>query len=151
MSLTTKTNTFHSVAALLATRHAAGVSLSSLITQLKKIQDVWTTVVSTELAEHTRPTFYANGRLTISADAPVWANSVRHNQTSLVQRLRRHGLPDVEVIHIRVLLPDQKPRRVPVRRKDPSAHVQQVIHSTAMGIQDAELRTALLKLSKILR
>ena len=151
MSPTTKTKTFQSVAALLATRHTAGISLSSLIKQLKKIQDIWTAVVSAELAQHSRPTFYANGRLTISADSPVWANSIRHNQTSLVQRLRQHGLPKVEIIQIRVLPSDQQRRRVPVRRKNPSPDMQQAIQSTAIGIQDVELRTALLKLSKILR
>ncbi len=151
MSPTTKTKTFQSVAALLATRHTAGVSLSSLIKQLQKIQHIWTAIVSADLAEHSRPTFYANGRLTISADSPVWANSIRHNQTSLVQRLREHGLPEVESIHIRVLPSDQQRRRTPVHRKNPSPDMQQVIQSTALGIQDIELRTALIKLSKILR
>ncbi len=151
MSPTTKTKTFQSVAALLATRHTAGVSLSGLIKQLKKVQDIWTAVVSADFAEHSRPTFYANGRLTISADSPVWANSIRHNQTSLVQRLRQHGLREVESIQIRVLPSDQQRRRAPVRRKNPSPGMQQVIQSTALGIQDIELRTALIKLSKIVR
>jgi hypothetical protein len=151
MSSTTKTKVFQSVATLLATHHTAGVSLSSLIKQLKKIQDIWTAVVSAELAEHSRPTFYANGRLTISADSPVWANSIRHNQTSLVQRLRQHGLPEVEIIQTRVLPADQQRQRVLARRKDPSPNLQQVIQSAAMSIQDVELRTALIKLSKTLR
>ncbi len=149
MSSTTKTKTFQSVAALLETRHAAGVSLSSLIRQLNKIQDIWATVVSAELAEHSRPTFYANGRLTISADSPVWANSVRHNQTSLVRLLRQHGLPAVTALQIRVLPADQQRRRVPVRRMDPSSGTQQLLQSAAAGIQDVDLRTALIKLSKI--
>lgn len=151
MSPTTKTKTFQTVAALLATRHTAGVSLASLIKRLNKIQDIWTAVVSTELAKHSRPTFYADGRLTVSAASPVWANSIRHNQTSLVQQLRQHGLPEVEIIQVRVLPSDQYQRRAPSHPRCPSRDVQQVIQSTAMGIQDVELRTALVKLSKIFR
>ena len=151
MSPTTKTANFQSVAALLETRHTAGVSLSSLIKQLKKIHDIWTTIVSAELAKHSRPTFYANGRLTISADSPVWADSIRHNHSSILQRLRQRGLPEVETIQLRVLPVDQQRRRVLIHRKKPSPDMQQIIQSTAMEIQDVELRTALIKLSKTLR
>lgn len=151
MSYISKTGNFASITALLESNPSTSIPLSSLIRQLKEIQNVWVTIVSTELAEHSRPTFFQAGRLTISADSPVWANSIRHCQISILRQFHEHGLSKIREIRAHVLPANQRYRPILIHRKSASKNSQKAIHSTATEIQDVEFQAALLKLSKAIR
>jgi len=151
MSYISKTGKFASIAALLESSPPTGVPLSSLIRQLKEIQNIWVTIVSSELAEHSLPTFFQYGQLTISADSPVWANRIRHYQISILRQFHKQGLTKIKNIRVHVLPANQRYRPISIHRKSASKKAQKAIHSTAVGIQDVELQAALLKLSRAVR
>ncbi len=146
-----KTKTFRSIGNLLKPSHSADVPLFRLIEQLQSIQEIWRAVASPELVEHSRPTYYANGQLTISADSPVWASNIRHQQISLRRQLRESGISDIQALHVRVLPIAKSPTVAKTERDRTSLHVVRAVSASAEAIPDKELRTALLKLSKALR
>ncbi len=151
MPSSNNTKTFRPLGNLLKPCQVAGVTLFSVIEQLQSIEKIWRNVVSPDLAEHSRPTHYADGQVTVCADSPVWASNIRHHQVSFLRLLRARGMSDVRSLRVRVSPVIPPPKASPPVRDRTPLHVVRAIRSSANAMPDGELRTALLKLSKALR
>lgn len=76
------------------------ISLSTVL------QD-WAGLVGEANAEHSKPTDFADGVLTIQCDSTAWATAMRYNASPLVKRLN-DKLGEQTVRRVKILAPAQK-------------------------------------------
>lgn len=87
--------------------------------------------------------------LVLHATSSVWATRLRYLAPEIVRRLQRDGMALREV-RVRLLIDGSRRRSSPrlARHSDSGA---EIIHDTAMGTKQPELRAALLRLSRALK
>ena len=84
-----------------------------------------------------------DGRITLVADTPAWAARLRFHGPALLQKLGR-GLSQVRVI----ISPPRQDRQPPRRRAQLSESSARLLGDTASGVDDPQLRAALLRLAR---
>jgi hypothetical protein len=100
------------------------------------VSPYWMAAVGRELGHRTRPTFLANGRLTVEVDGAEWREQLFPLTGTILARLNKLlAQPLVQWIDYRVAPP---PRRPPGRAE--SAVSLQEPCDEASGIQDPQLR-----------
>ena len=67
----------------------------------------WEGLVGDANAEHSRPTDFTDGILTIQCDSTAWATAMRYNASPLVQRLNDR-LGEQTVTRVKILAPQQQ-------------------------------------------
>ncbi len=120
--------------------------------QVYRLYPIWSEAVGADLAKHSRPIGYADSCLTVQTDSPVWAAAIRQSQRRLIDDLKQH-----EELHrlndLRVRITPTQMRIGPTEAYNrPATHVSAVaassISRTAEGIEDKELKAALLRLGE---
>ena len=116
-------------------------------------QSVWRRCVATPLSVHTHPVRFERGRLTVHADAAVWATQLRHQLKRLQQSLQQQPLfADLSEIQVRVrppataLTPAQA--QEPPSRPALSAPARRLLRKLADSVQDPGLSQSLKRLSE---
>lgn len=128
-------------------------ALDRITDRLDSLPTRWKSHVSEPLASHSYPVNYADGRLSVRADTPVWASRLRQSQQEIMNQLRNDSFfTDLRELQVRVL-PERSgvsmsgeigeprpPSRIP-------EHAAQLIKSVADGITDPALRNSLARLA----
>lgn len=112
---------------------------------------LWREVVGEEIAHHSYPVRLEGKALLIHADAPLWATQIRHRYTDYVQHLQRFPeLRQVSELRVKIvpINPVFKPTPPDITRPQLSSNASDVIEGVAQGIEDEDLREALLRLSR---
>jgi hypothetical protein len=94
----------------------------------------WMAAVGRELSRRTRPTWFADGHLTVDVDGAEWREQLFPLSGQILARLNKLlGKPLVHRIHYRLARPQRRPPgRADVSRPEPC--------DEASGIQDPQLR-----------
>lgn len=130
-------------------------AVSAYLDETTRLRAIWHTHVSEPLASHTHPVRTAGGRLVVQADTPVWASRLRQQQfTLLSQLIREPALRHLEGLTVKVVPrsvgPDPNSAASPPARRPPfSSATGRLLKSVATGIENSDLRTALLRLSEL--
>jgi hypothetical protein len=96
----------------------------------------WMAAVGREVGQRTRPTYLANGRLTVEVDAAEWREQLVALSGTILARLNKLlAQPKVEWIDYRLARP---PRRRPARAESAASPADSC--DEALGIQDPQLR-----------
>lgn len=98
-------------------------------------------------SEHCRVANFHDGQLVLAADSPAWSARLRFHAPELTRLLKRqHGLG---VRQVRVMVSPPIDTLIPKRsaRRDLSHKSAELLQQTAAGIDDPELRSALLRLA----
>ena len=117
----------------------------------KQLEPFWEQVAGKDLAKHSYPVRLDGATLLIHADAPLWANQIRHRYSDYVQGLKRFPeLRQLKDLRVRIvpIRPVEKPRPSISERPRLSGNSGKMIEGVAKGIADDKLREALLRLSR---
>ncbi len=118
---------------------------------LQELGGLWESLVGASLAPHSTPVGYRGGRLTIQADAPVWADRLRRQQRRLLHTLQgRPVFADLSEIRIRVRPREGAPGQAPPKGAGPGLSSQSaaLLAALAEAVPDPELGAALRRLSR---
>ncbi len=106
------------------------------------------------MAAHCEPTYYEDGRLTITVRSSAWASRLRQQQAELMQTLKQQSaFRELRDIKVRVqpteqallavsTAPDVPPSRL-------SSNAARVVRDVAQTVNDPQLRAALERLGDI--
>ncbi len=116
-------------------------------------QSVWRQCIATPLSVHTYPVRFERGRLTVHADAAVWASQLRHQLKRLQQSLQKQPLfADLNEIQVRVRPPATALTPAQAQESPPrpvlSAPARQLLRKLADSVQDPDLSRSLKRLSE---
>ena len=119
------------------------------VAAIKKIDQVFKTLIDQELARHCLVANYRNGQVVIEVESAALATLLRFQLPSLLSEMRKNGLASVASIDYYILnrAPD-KPHKQLEAAKSLSADNAQYLRDIAEGITDSKLKEALLKLSR---
>ena len=118
---------------------------------LPQVSEAWIGTVGEPLCHHVRPTRYARGQLSLTADSSAWASRIRHQQQGLIQRLRQ--IPffrQIISLQVRILPPGEGRQQVasPIPANPLSAASLKLLEQTASDVADPALRAALSRLAR---
>lgn len=100
------------------------------------------------ISEHCIWAIPKKGDLILLVDSPVWASRLRYLSPKLNQQLRQYGLK-VRRIQVKVSIMRGDVLQDKTRRANPiSAANAKLLSSAAQSVDDEELRSALLRLSR---
>jgi predicted nucleic acid-binding Zn ribbon protein len=68
--------------------------------ELGRLERVWPMALGAELAAHCRPALVDGARVTVHADAAVWASRLRHLQSTTLARLADSGFSGITELRI---------------------------------------------------
>jgi len=100
------------------------------------------------LSLHCRAGGVRDGRLTLVADTPAWAAKLRFHGPALVQKLNRTGGASLSQVRVIISPPVAEAPRTVRPRPVLSEESARLLADTAAGIDDPELRSALLRLTR---
>ena len=97
---------------------------------------------------HIRATNYENKELVIIVDSPVWAARLRTQHKAISALLKKELSFPVSSFKIKFQQPEKKKQKPAIKPPYLSSQAAKQISQTANTIDDEELKTALLHLSK---
>ena len=125
--------------------------LSRSLAITNQVAPIWEKNIDRSLREHTQLAHFEDGVLVITADSPLWANLLHHQQQSVLDKLQAAGLNMIRHIYIRTAprqLPPQPRKPRPLPKQDKS--VTHSLEVAANSIDDPEVKQALIRLASTL-
>lgn len=116
--------------------------------QLERLQLLLDSQLEPAAREHCRVASLREGVLRLLVSNGHWATRMRYQQRRLIRQLQAFNeFATLTKIHCKVQ-PVQQPRTVPPRVMRPSRVAAETLQTTAEGIEDTALRTALERLAR---
>jgi hypothetical protein len=112
---------------------------------------IWEKSIDNALVQHTQLAHFEDGVLVVTADSPIWANLLHHQQDSVLATLHEAGLTIIRHIYIRTA-PRQSLAATKSKTQRPagSRSVTQSLRVAANTIDDPDVREALNRLATTL-
>ena len=112
---------------------------------------IWEKNIDAALREHTQLAHFEDGVLVVTADSPIWANLLHHQQNSVLATFHDAGLNIIRHIYIRTA-PRQSLAASTSKTQRPagSRSVTQSLRVAANTIGDPDVREALNRLARTL-
>ncbi|WP_275097468.1 DciA family protein [Sedimenticola hydrogenitrophicus] len=104
-------------------------------------------LIPSPLDSHCTAAVQKGTQLVLYVDSSTWASRLRFTTRDLARRLNDTGIA-TERITVRVLVTSAPAKRKPVRIRQLSPENASLINQTAAGIEDPELRQALIRLGR---
>lgn len=122
--------------------------LLSKISQIHELQNKLRNHVGRPLSEHLNVANYSDDSLTLHTDSPAWASRLRFKIQTILEYARTEcGLENLKSVRVKVVLMNPN-----IDRTRPAPRVSKqtanLIEDTAKSIDDQDLKSALIKLSK---
>jgi len=105
---------------------------------------LWPRIAGKTMAQHSQPTFFASGMLTVTTDCATWGAQLRHMTEEIRAEINGFlGLPVVKKLRIKTVTAPSLFSLPPVREKAPPAPALGKRAVDTTGITDPEIAAAL--------
>lgn len=144
----TADNNSSSINDLLLNNSSSFTTLIERVSQISLLQNKLRSELGHPMSEHLNVANFTSNSLTLHTDSPAWASRLRFNIQKIIKIARQKcGLDDLKSVRIKVVILE-KDTTTTYRTLSLSENSSKFIDDAAASINDHNLKTALLKISK---